>query len=124
MPSRTYEFEVLENVMAADLSNHPGEDEGASTDFAIDHAQRALKETLATAERRLSEAANSAERAIRHGIETLRVQTRAYAGPAGQSVDDAQRYMIERVKERPVTATLAGLGVGLLLGLLLSSRGK
>jgi ElaB/YqjD/DUF883 family membrane-anchored ribosome-binding protein len=27
------------------------------------------------------------------------------------------------VKERPVTATLAGIGVGLLIGLLLAGRG-
>ncbi len=35
-----------------------------------------------------------------------------------------QRYVVERVKERPVTATLAGLGVGLLLGLLLANRSQ
>ena len=111
--------------MAADSATRvPDEDEVSSTNDAIDQAQRALRDSLATAERRLAEAAKSAERVIRDSIDAVRAQTRAYAGPASQSVDEAQRYVIERVKERPVTATLAGLGVGFLLGLLLASRGK
>ena len=91
-------------------------------EHSLESAQRALKDSLAAAERRLSEAAKTAERVIRDGIETIRAQTQAYSGPAGQTVEEAQRYVVERVKERPVTATLAGLGVGFLLGLLLSSR--
>ena len=93
-------------------------------DQAVENAQRALRESLAVAERRLSEAAKTAERAIKDGLETIKAQTQAYSGPAGQTVDEAQRFVVERVKERPVTATLAGLGVGFLLGLLLSSRGR
>jgi ElaB/YqjD/DUF883 family membrane-anchored ribosome-binding protein len=31
---------------------------------------------------------------------------------------------MKRVKDRPVTATLTGLGIGLLIGLLLSNRPK
>jgi ElaB/YqjD/DUF883 family membrane-anchored ribosome-binding protein len=88
-------------------------------DQTVETAQRALKESLAAAERRLSEAAKTAERVIKDSIETIKAQTQAYSGP---TVDEAQRYVVERVKERPVTATLAGLGVGFLLGLLLSSR--
>jgi ElaB/YqjD/DUF883 family membrane-anchored ribosome-binding protein len=83
-----------------------------------------LKEALAGAEKLLADAARTAEKAIKDGVEALKAQTKAYSGPAGQTVDDAQRYVIERVKERPVTAALAGLGVGFLLGVLLSSRGK
>ena len=98
--------------------------DAARIESALENAQRALKESLAVAERRLSEAAKTAERAIRDGLEAIKAQTHAYSGPAGQTVDEAQRYLVERVKERPVTATLAGLGVGFLLGLLLSSRGR
>ena len=43
---------------------------------------------------------------------------------AGEHFDEAQRYVVARVRERPLTATLAGLGVGLLLGLLLANRSK
>jgi ElaB/YqjD/DUF883 family membrane-anchored ribosome-binding protein len=111
--------------MSADTTAHDA-DEGSPTgiDQTVESAQRALKDSLAAAERRLTEAARSAERVIRDSIEAIKAQTRAYAGPAGQSMDEAQRYVVERVKERPVTATLAGLGVGFLLGLLLSSRGR
>jgi ElaB/YqjD/DUF883 family membrane-anchored ribosome-binding protein len=98
--------------------------DAAGIDKTLENAQRALKDSLAAAERRLSEAAKTAERVIKDGIEAIRAQTEAYSGPAGQTVDEAQRYIVERVKERPVTATLAGLGVGFLLGLLLSSRGR
>jgi ElaB/YqjD/DUF883 family membrane-anchored ribosome-binding protein len=102
----------------------PDADKGgaAGLDQAVENAQRALKDSLAAAERRLSEAAKAAERVIKDGIEAIKAQTQAYSGPAGQSLDEAQRFVTERVKERPVTATLAGLGVGFLLGLLLSSR--
>jgi ElaB/YqjD/DUF883 family membrane-anchored ribosome-binding protein len=82
-------------------------------DAALDRTQRILKEALA-----------AAERVVKEGVRTLHEQADAYAGPAGESVDEAQRYVVRRVKERPVTATLAGLGVGVLIGLLLASRGK
>jgi ElaB/YqjD/DUF883 family membrane-anchored ribosome-binding protein len=107
-------------------STAPVTDKGnsAGLDQAVDNAQRALKDSLAAAERRLTDAAKTAERVIKDSIEAIKAQTQAYSGPAGQTVDEAQRYVIERVKERPVTATLAGLGVGFLLGVLLSSRGR
>ena len=95
-----------------------------SQDEAAEAGQRAFKEALATAEKLLADAARMAEKAFKEGVEALKAQTKAYSGPASQTVDDAQRYVIERVKERPVTAALAGLGVGFLLGVLLSSRGK
>jgi len=66
------------------------------------------------------DAARKAERMIQDGIEILRSHSRVYVDAAGQQFDSAQRYVSERVKERPMTATMAGVGVGLLLGLLLA----
>ncbi|MGI9169222.1 MAG: hypothetical protein ACR2FH_03480 [Caulobacteraceae bacterium] len=91
---------------------------------AADHGQRAVSEAIAAAERTIAEAARTAERVLKDGVETLRSQTRVYTDSAGQHVDEAQRYVMARVKERPMTATLTGLGVGLLIGLLLSHRSK
>jgi len=91
---------------------------------AADHGQKAYAEALSAAERTIAEATRTAERVFREGLETLRSQTRTYTDVAGQQMDEAQKYVLERVKERPMTATLAGLGVGVLLGLLLSSRSK
>ncbi|MGH7009780.1 MAG: hypothetical protein ACREEX_02990 [Caulobacteraceae bacterium] len=89
-----------------------------------DRVQSALAEAAEAAERKLSGAARRAEKVLREGVETLRSQTRAYTEEAEQRAGEARRYVLERVRERPVTATMAGLGVGLLLGLLLSNRSK
>ena len=48
-------------------------------------------------------------------------QSRTYADSAGEQLEHAQHYMTERVRERPLAATGAALGVGILIGLLLSS---
>jgi ElaB/YqjD/DUF883 family membrane-anchored ribosome-binding protein len=102
----------------------PTEEAAASTDGGADQAGRALREALAAAEKGMGEAARIAERVIREGVDRLRAQTKGYSGPVGESMEDVQRYLVERIKERPVTAAFAGVGIGLLLGLLLSSRGK
>jgi|SRR5215217_370218 len=89
---------------------------------AAKHAERSFVEVADQARERLSEAATRTEAAVREGLDTLRAQSRAYTDTATQQFDEAQRYVVERVKERPVTATLAGVGVGLLIGLLLAGR--
>ncbi len=97
---------------------------GKAANSAAEDSQRAFTEAVAAAERTISEAAKTAEKVFREGIEALRSQTRVYGDTAGAQVEEAQRYIMERVKERPMTATLAGLGVGVLIGLLLSNRSR
>jgi ElaB/YqjD/DUF883 family membrane-anchored ribosome-binding protein len=92
-----------------------------SANNAAEHGERSFNEAMSAAERTLAEATKSAEKVFKEGVEALRAQTRVYTADAGQHVDEAQKYLVERVKERPVTAALTGLGVGLLIGLLLSS---
>ena len=70
----------------------------------------------------LADYARRAERIVQDGLETLRANSRVYVDSAGQQIDTAQRYVVERVKERPVTATMAGVGVGVLLGLLIAGN--
>lgn len=94
----------------------------AALKSAAKSAERSFVDAADQARERLTEAAARTEAAVREGIETLRAQSRAYTDTAGEQFDIAQRYVVDRVKERPVTATLAGIGVGLLLGLLLASR--
>ena len=94
----------------------------AAVTNAMESSQKNLSEALDMAERNLNEAAKRVERVLRDGVEQLKAQTQPYRDNAGRQLDDAQKYVLERVKERPVTAALAGLGAGLLLGLLLANR--
>lgn len=109
--------------MPNSLQSAAGEAKAAAGTLA-DHGQKAITDIAAIAERSISDASKTAERALRDGLEALRSHAKAYSDEAGDNVDVAQRYVMTRVKERPVTATLTGLGIGLLIGLLLSNRPK
>ncbi|HEX6860364.1 MAG TPA: hypothetical protein VF138_09250 [Caulobacteraceae bacterium] len=80
---------------------------------AFDNAQGVVTDT-----------ARRIERMVQDGIETLRSQSRVYVDTAGQQLGAAQTYVTERVKERPVAATMAGLGVGVLLGMLIAGGSR
>ena len=105
---------------ASDAEAHNAKDALKS---AATHAEKSFSEAAESAKASIVEAANRAETAIREGLETFRAQSRTYGDTASHQLDVAQRYVTERVKERPITATLAGIGVGVLLGILLSGRG-
>lgn len=90
----------------------------SSTSSAIEDTRDAAAET----ERSIQELARRAEKALHEGIETLRSQSRGYADTAAERFDTTQRYVVDRVHERPLTATLTALGVGVLVGLMLSGR--
>ncbi|WP_297512465.1 hypothetical protein [uncultured Caulobacter sp.] len=92
----------------------------SSTLDAVEHAERSFAQAADAARVSLTEAAKRVEKSVAEGFETLRAQSRAYTDNAGQQFEDAQRYVSEKVRERPITATLAGLGVGVLIGLLIA----
>jgi ElaB/YqjD/DUF883 family membrane-anchored ribosome-binding protein len=94
----------------------------AAVDSATEAGHERISETVDAAEKAIRDATRRIEKAVRDGLETLRDQAGPYSKQATAQFDEAQKYVVERVKERPLTATLAGLGVGLLLGLLLASR--
>lgn len=50
----------------------------------------------------------------------VRSQGRAAAALAGDQLEEARAFMIDRVQERPLTITFAALGVGFVVGLLIS----
>ena len=89
--------------------------------LASETADKADK-IIRDAETNVHEFAQTAERVVNDGLEKLRVQSRVYAEEAERSIESAQKYVTERVHERPVTTTLAALGIGMLLGLMLSGR--
>jgi ElaB/YqjD/DUF883 family membrane-anchored ribosome-binding protein len=94
----------------------------AAVASATDASHEKLNEAIDLAERNIRDAAKRIEKVVREGVETLRTQAEPYRENATQQIDDAQKYVVERIKERPVVATLAGLGVGLLVGLLMANR--
>lgn len=87
---------------------------------AVDQTADRVDQTIKDAEKNINDMTERAQRTIQEGLETLRVQARAYADTAGDLLDVAQRYMAERVQERPLTATFAALGVGVVIGVLLA----
>lgn len=91
---------------------------------AADTGQEKLNEAIELADRTLRDAARRIEKAVREGVESIRTQSGPYRENAVQQFDEAQQYVVERIKERPVVATLAGVGVGLLVGLLMASRSE
>lgn len=88
-----------------------------ATTTANDTANRLSSE----AQRTFAEVRGRIEQVVQDGLEQIRAQSRTYADNAGQQLDQAQQYVTERVRERPLAATGAALGVGVLIGLLLSS---
>jgi ElaB/YqjD/DUF883 family membrane-anchored ribosome-binding protein len=88
----------------------------------IDQAATRADKAILEAEKRLTVLVERAEKAVQEGLETLRAQTRVYADNAGQQIDEAQRYLTDKVVERPLAATFTALGVGIFIGLLLGGR--
>jgi ElaB/YqjD/DUF883 family membrane-anchored ribosome-binding protein len=94
----------------------------AAVSDAADAAQSRLNEAIDLADRNIRDAARRVELALRDGFDQLRDRAEPYRDSASQQIDEAQKYVVGRIKERPVVATLAGLGIGLLLGLLMANR--
>jgi ElaB/YqjD/DUF883 family membrane-anchored ribosome-binding protein len=76
---------------------------------------------VAEAQRAFAEAKGKIQQAVQDGLEQIRTQSRVYADNAGQQIEQAQQYVTERVRERPLAATGAAFGLGVLIGLVLSS---
>lgn len=95
------------------------------SDYTADDAKPAARSVTNSADlhevqRSFNDAAKRFEQAVQDGVEQLRAQSRAYADTATQQLDEAQRYVVEHVRERPLAATGVAVGVGLLIGLLLA----
>jgi ElaB/YqjD/DUF883 family membrane-anchored ribosome-binding protein len=103
--------------MSADYTTDDTKTPGNSATSVSESATKLTAE----AQRSFNEAAKRVEKAVADGLEQIRAQSRTYADNAGQHLDEAQRYVVERVKEKPLMAAGTALGVGVLIGLLLAS---
>jgi ElaB/YqjD/DUF883 family membrane-anchored ribosome-binding protein len=92
------------------------------SDITAEEATKIAADTAAQAEQTLSDVARRIETALREGLAELRDKSRDYADVAGEGFETAQQYVVDRVQERPVAATLTALGVGVVIGVLLAGR--
>jgi ElaB/YqjD/DUF883 family membrane-anchored ribosome-binding protein len=93
-----------------------------TTDDMADAADDTAARISADAQKAITEAARRIEAAVQQGLEQLRAQSRVYADVAGEQFDEAARAASEQIRARPLAATGAALGVGVLIGMLLASR--
>lgn len=75
----------------------------------------------AEAETVVKEAVRRIELAVQEGLAQLRTQSKVYADVAGQQIEAAAEKVSDEVRARPLAATGLALGVGVILGFLLSS---
>lgn len=80
--------------------------------------------TIKDAERTLRQLAERLEKIVQDAVDLAKSRSKVYADTAGEQIETAQKYVTERVQERPLTATMTALGVGLLIGVLLSGRNR
>ena len=76
----------------------------------------------ADAQKAIADAAKRIEAVVQQGLEQVRAQSRVYADVAGDQLDEASRIASEQIRARPLAATGAALGIGVLIGMLLASR--
>ena len=110
MPANRTNSTLDDTTRTADFESSPNPALGDERSFDTPDGAKAM----------MADYARRAERIVQDGLETLRAHSRVYVDAAGQQAGAAQRYVVERVKERPVTATMAGVGVGVLIGLLIA----
>lgn len=93
-----------------------------TTQDAVDATSETAAKISADAQKAIADAAKRIESVVQQGLEQLRAQSRVYADVAGEQLDEATRAASEQIRARPLAATGAALGIGVLIGMLLSSR--
>ncbi len=68
----------------------------------------------------LSEFKERAGKVAQETLQTLRTHAGPYVDDAGDRLTTAEKFIIEKVQKQPLTTTLAALGVGVLVGLILA----
>ena len=92
----------------------------SSLNPALDDARRAGENARGQLEGALSDLARRAEKAVQEGLDSLKSRTGEYSDTAQEGLETAQKFVTAHVQERPLATTLAALGVGVIVGFLLS----
>ncbi|MGZ8363571.1 MAG: DUF883 domain-containing protein [Caulobacteraceae bacterium] len=88
---------------------------------ALDDARDSASDLRSRLDGSMDEIARRAEKAIHEGLEILRSRAGNYGELATERLDTAQRYVTTQVQERPLATSLTALGVGVVIGFLLSA---
>jgi ElaB/YqjD/DUF883 family membrane-anchored ribosome-binding protein len=78
-----------------------------------------LKAQAHDAKQRVADLAHDAQRVAGERFGMVRDSARTYADGAVDQFGNARTYAVDRIQDKPVTAVLAVLGVGVVLGVLL-----
>jgi len=108
--------------MSANSALDPVLDKTEETVQTARKTARNAREAYDEGKRAIPELARTAQKAFADGVERFRAQSGDAADLAGDQIDQAKLYVVDRVQERPFTATLAALGAGFVLGLLFASN--
>ncbi len=87
-------------------------------------AAKAAEKSLKDAEKSLRGLVDRLERGLQDVLDLARERSKVYAEGAGEQLETAQKYVTERVQERPLAATAAALGVGVVIGMLFASSSR
>lgn len=89
---------------------------------AVSAANDTAAKIAADAQKAIADAIKRMETTVQQGLEQVRAQSRVYADVAGEQLDEAARVASEQIRARPLAATGAALGIGVLIGMLIASR--
>ena len=88
---------------------------------ALDDAMQSAAAQRSKFDDTLNEFKDRASQVAQETLDNLRTRARPYMDDAGQKLQTAERYLVDQVQKQPLTTTLAILGVGVLVGLVLAS---
>jgi ElaB/YqjD/DUF883 family membrane-anchored ribosome-binding protein len=84
-------------------------------------AHKADASTGPVTEAAVADLINRVEAMFREGLKALGAQSKPLIDNAEDQLEAAQKLVADQVRNRPLTATAIALGVGVVIGLLLSS---
>ena len=90
---------------------------GEDVDRGVDHARDALADFTRQARELFDESVERLGAQLREGGKDAK-------GVAEEQLSSARLYVVDRVHERPLTVTLAALGVGVVVGLLFAGGSR
>ncbi len=85
-----------------------------------DAVQASTAAAKAQFDQALSEFKERAGKVAQETLQSLRTHAGPYVDDAGDRLTTAERFIVEKVQKQPLTTTLAALGVGVLVGLILA----